>query len=338
VCLRRRAYKRLVTILAIGGGAGLSLLLYVPTIRQVGSTNFFWKVPFSTALLWETLSETLGSPVRAGMWLWVALFASAVVAASWVLLRRAAPDESARETDRLLFGLVTLLVGSATYFGFLFYLSYMPRPWYYIAFVAFAALCLEIIVGSLPWRQWTLRTAFAVVFIGMSAPSAWAALQVRQTNMDAIAAHLESTAAPDDLILINPWNRGITFRRYYQGAATCATIPPMPDLRSHRMDLLHGQMMAPAPMAPVLQKMEETLRAGHTVWIVGTLHFVAPGQLPRQVPHLRAWSEQAAFLVQNHADTLSRIPVTLKQSVMRYEDPPLTAIRGWHESGKLSLR
>lgn len=337
VCLRRREYKRILLFQGIGGAAGLSLLVYLSTIQKVQATSFFWRVDFTASLFWNKLSETLGSPVPLGTWLWVALFAFAAASASWILCRPLRSDLPAVEKDRLLFGLVTLLVGSAAYFGFLFHLSYLTQPWYYVVFVAFAATCLEIVVASLPWRQCFFRSTFAILFMGIAAQPAWAALRLRQTNVDVLAAHLQTAAANEDLILINTWNYGITFRRYYHGEATCATIPPIRDLRLHRMDLVSRQMTLAAPMAPVLEKMEETLRAGHTIWLIGTLQFVAPGEEPFQVSpergwaFYRAWSEQAGFLVQKHANELVRVNLPAQRVAMHYEYLPLSAIRGWRD-------
>jgi hypothetical protein len=342
VFVQRRAYNAFAVVVGIGGLAALSLLIYLPTIQKVGSTNFFWKVDFTAALFWNKLSETLGSPFAAGTWIWLAVFLVAVVGGGWAISRRVGEKEplpSSREA--LLFALVTLVVGSAAYFAFLFHLSYMTQPWYYVVFIVFAAICLEIIVASV-WRSsWGLRSAFALVFIGLAAQPAWAALELRQTNVDTIAAHLEKTATENDLIVINTWNYGITFRRYYHGAARCATVPPIADLRSHRMDLVNRQVNSVAPMAPVLHEMEETLRRGHTIWVIGSLHFVAPGRAPLQTTpgarnFYRAWSEQAAFVVQSHATEAGRIKVAPDHPAMHYEQLPLTAFKGWREPGQVS--
>ena len=45
-----------------------------------------------------------------------------------------------------------------------------------------------------------------------------------------------------------------------------------------------------------------------------------------------AWAEQAGFLVQSHAVHFERVRVPLAQAVSRYENLPLSAIRGWREA------
>ena len=86
-----------------------------------------------------------------------------------------------------------------------------------------------------------------------------------------------------DLILINPFPFGISFQHYYRGAARIETIPPLSDLRSHRADLLKEKMMSAEPLAPVLQEMEETLRNGRTIWLIGSLHFLPKEQTPLEI-------------------------------------------------------
>jgi hypothetical protein len=348
VGLRRRQPKCVFLVLTIGAVAAISLLPYLPIIRRVGAWNFQFKAPINFQFLWGKLSETLGSPIGAAVWAWVLLFAFAAGAGFWALCRRS-DGQAAESRDRLLFLWVTLLVGAAGYAAFLRLLGYVTQPWYYVVVLIFAALCLDLIFaslrgGSLPVL---LRSAFALLFVGAAVGPAWGAIQARQTNIDVISTQLQSVAAPDDLILINTWNYGIPFRRYYRGSTSIATIPPIEDLRFHRCDLVKRQMMSPDPLAPVLQKMEETLRSGHTIWLIGGLDFVAPGKEPPATPpgydgpngwvggnFYATWALQAGYLVQIHAPHLERVRVPLAQPVARYENLPLSAIRGWREAAE----
>jgi len=220
------------------------------------------------------------------------------------------------------------------------------QPWYYIVFAAFAATCIEMIFASVSGARWLLsaRTAFALIFAGVTIYPAAQALQFRQTNIDLVATRLQSLASRDDLILINPWFYGISFRRHYHGPTLCTTIPPIQDLRSHRVDIFVRQMMASEAMRPVLQAMGDTLRAGHAIWLIGPLEFLPAGQTPRSVPpwidgangwnagdFSRMWSEQAGFFVQEHAASFERVQAPNRQLVNHYENVPLSVIRGWHE-------
>ena len=69
----------------------------------------------------------------------------------------------------------------------------------------------------------------------------------RQTNIDLIAAQLREQAGPNDLILVYPWYCGITFNRYYHGAAPWTTLPALSDPRIHRYDLLKEKLAARRP-------------------------------------------------------------------------------------------
>jgi hypothetical protein len=192
-----------------------------------------------------------------------------------------------------------------------------------------------------------VRAVLALAIVAIGVFPAWQALHFRQTNVDIVAAQLQKQVAPGDLILINRWNYGISFRRYYHGPAKYETIPPIEDLRTHRVDLLKRQMMSPAPMNPVLQRMEETLRSGHTIWLIGRLGFVSQGKEPQIIPpgydgpngwvggnFYAAWAEQAGFLVQSHALHFKRLRVPLDQPVSRYENLPLSAIHGWRATAE----
>ena len=275
VTMSRRRVKETLIVFAIGGISGATLLPYVATIQRVHLWNFIWKAPFTPAELWRTLGSRLEIAA------WIILFVLALVAGIWTMGRsKSAHADCRAKTEPILFGLVTLLVGTAGYAGFISVLGYLTQPWYYITFVAFAATCIEMVLASVWTRERSIlgRAAFTVAIVSVGVYPAWQALHFRQTNVDVVAAQLQAQAAPNDLILINSWNYGISFRRYYHGPANYETIPPIQDLRSHRVDILKRQMMSPAPMAPVLQRMDQTLRGGHTIWLIGKLDFVMPGR------------------------------------------------------------
>lgn len=341
VTLRRRQIKQTLAVFAIGGISAATLLPYVPTMQRVRSWSFVWKGPFTP----DELTRTFGSRLEiAG---WIVLFVLALIAGTWAMRGKSTDTDGPANSERILFGLVTLVVGTMGYAGFISVLGYLTQPWYYVAFAAFAATCIEVVMASIWTRKGSLwvRATLALAIVAIGVYPAWQALHFRQTNVDVVAVQLQTQAAPDDLILINSFIYGISFHRYYHGSANYQTIPPMEDLRSQRVDLLKRQMMSPAPMAPVLQRMEETLRNGHTIWLIGSLDFLPPGKEPTVIPpgydgpngwvggnFYTAWAEQAGFLVQSHALHFERVRVPLAQPVSRYENLPLSAIRGWREA------
>ncbi len=346
VTLRRRQIVQTLAVFAVGAVAAASLLPYVPTMQRVRSCSFMWKEAFTVSGVWAKAAETLGSPLPFGGWLWLILLATAVVTGFWAVLRKPATTEKIANDDRLLFALAALLLGAVCYAGFLKVLSYATQPWYYVVFVAFVATCIEMIFSSVGRKEKTLlvRSTCALLLMGASFVPALKCLEGRQTNIDFIAARLARSATPDDLIAINTWNFGISFRRYYDGAAPYVTIPPIEDLRTHRVDLARRQMMVDNPITPVLRRMAKVLRAGNTVWLVGGLNYVTPGRLPLWVSpgsagdYYTAWSEQTSYLLQTHAKTLAPIPLQCDQPVVRYEDLQLAAIRGWRSAAAVSAR
>ena len=349
VMLRRRQIVQALTVLAIGGVAAASLLPYIPTVQRVRSGSFMWQEPFTLSGVWTKAAETLGSPLPFGGWIWLILLTTAVVIGLWAALRTPAPTDEVANHDRLLFALMALFLGAICYAGFLRVLNYSTKPWYFVTFVAFAATCIEMIFSSVGRKEKALlaRSVCALLLMGVSFVPALQGLEGRQTNADIIAARLTRSATQDDLVVINPFIYGISFRRYYHGVAPYVTLPPMKDLRTHRVDLAKQQMMSAHPIAPVLRRMAEVLHAGHTVWLIGGLNYVPPGRQPFSIPpgsagnyyaYYVAWSEQASFFVQTHSKTLAPLPVPCDQPVVRYEDVPLTAIRGWRSGpGRLEV-
>ncbi|MDQ6911798.1 MAG: hypothetical protein M3128_02870 [Verrucomicrobiota bacterium] len=325
VALRRKNFALVLIVLSIGAIAALSLLPYWPIIQRVHQWDFVWKVPFTPAHMWGRFSETLGSPVHALLWVWPALFLLAVIVSTAAFRR-------AKMEDRDVFTFFSLIVGVLGYGVFLRVLGYQTQPWYYITLMAFSALCFEIILA----RALLARALFALAFVGITFFPATRALHQRQTNMDLVAARLEELAAPADFIIANPFPFGIPLHHYYHGTTSIETVPPLSDLRTHRADQLVAQMRAPNPLAPVFQKMEETLRNGHTVWLVGSVPILAPNQKPLEVvpggmsgDFYRAWGEQTASFLQLHAEQFERVRVPLSQPVMHYENVPLSSFRGW---------
>ncbi|MGI9088590.1 MAG: hypothetical protein ACR2HH_12755 [Chthoniobacterales bacterium] len=347
---RRREWQRGASLLAIGAICALSMLPYLPTIKHVRSWNFQFKAEIGFAYLWGKLSETLGSPIAAANWIWVGLLALALVAAVANLWPRSSDEATRVRQDRMLFASVMLVIGVLGYAIFLRVLSYPTQPWYYVAFVAFGATCLEIIFASLPPRTFVsgARLAFALLFIGCAIFPATQELELRQSNIDTIAARLHSLAKKDDLILINTWNYGISFRRYYQGPATSTTIPPIADLRFHRCDLSKFQMTQTDPLAPVLRQIGATLSRGHDVWLIGALDFVPPGERPAVVApghdgedgwvgegFYPSWSQQTSYFLQNHILGFERVLVPVPRTVIKFENLPLSRFHGFRETASL---
>jgi len=76
----------------------------------------------------------------------------------------------------------------------------------------------------------------------IAAPFAdWTAITERQTNIDIVARTVAARAASTDLIVVAPWQFGVTFQRYYRGPASWVTIPSIADHQVHRYDLIKSK-------------------------------------------------------------------------------------------------
>jgi len=282
----------------------------------------------------------------------------------------------ARQRSILLFTGVTLVIAVPAYFVFLNHLGYPPRAWYYIALMGLVALLLEILAGSFgspllsrernstdeagergdgaivrPERQaisaWmrSARVALALLIAGNSLLPTWRQARVRQTNVDLLAAKLNQLAAKDDLVVVAPWFKGISFCRYYHGAAPWMTVPPLEFQKFHRYDLIKDLMTLPdqgQAVRPLLLRIQTTLKSGHKVWTVGVIGLVPPGgdtSVPPPAPsagwgwqnakYANRWTGMTVAYLQACARHNEKIPIGFEGQVSEFENLPLRVFDGW---------
>ncbi|HVT58819.1 MAG TPA: hypothetical protein VHR45_10505 [Thermoanaerobaculia bacterium] len=286
----------------------------------------------------------------------------------------AAPPAGAAPADLVLFGLLTLGLAGAGFAAFLLRLSYTPRAWYFLPLLGVAAAALDMVLAQAPraaaaragsaggaatpsagprrrnglrwldWLRWLqlLRPAVAVAALLALVPPALDKAVMRQTNVDLVARRVAELAAGGDLVVVVPWADGVSFRRYYRGAAAWTTLPALADLRIHRYDLLKAKLASAQPIDDVLAAAGAALRSGHRVFLAGTIRFPAPGE---PVPHLppapasawgwhdiaytEVWSRQLGDFVARHARRLAPVPLPPAGPVSRFEDLALTVADGW---------
>ena len=345
VALRRRAWKTIALLFVIGLPAALSLLLYRVTIRNENVWNAILKLPIDLAWIWTKFLDATETTGALAPWLWVAFVLASAGIVVAVLVRRGDPP-SEKQRDAVLFCGVALVLGTAAYLAFLLELSYVMQPWYFLTLMALVATCLDgiLLVPPCAERVRILRLGAAVAVLALALPGAWGSVRVRKTNMDLVAATLAASAARGDLIVVTPWQYGITFDRYYRGAAEWTTVPPVASHKVHRYDLLKQAMMSPDAMRPVLERIESALRSGHRVFWIGGLSVPAAGQgapvLPpapqgpwgwRETPHYQGWGMQAGYLFRKHALRARAVPVPVGQPVSFYENLQVSVIEGWRD-------
>ena len=376
VAVRRRKWRTFLAVAGIGAAAALSLIPYLDTMRRIDSWNIIFKGTVSLDWVLGRLAEAVGLAGDFAVWVWLAAALLAVAACTYRLARpaedashgsaessaesragpadssgrpiharRARTDSGAGQSDPRdlpLFILVTLLVVGVAYIAFLKFLGYPTQPWYYVTLIALAGVMVDAAVGRLiRGETGRLFRLAAVVVVGLAvSTNVWSQACTRQTNVDLVAAKLESVAAPDDLIIANPWYFGLGMNRYYHGPAPWVTLPPIDDFRTHRYDLYKERMAEVDPIRAVLDRMAATLRGGHRVYLVGGLDFLGPGQAPLVLPpapesrygwseaaYGAAWSAQAAFVLQSHANSFEPVGVPHAGPVNQFENVRLFVFR-----------
>jgi hypothetical protein len=272
------------------------------------------------------------------------LFISAIVAAGLAIFRgRSEPGSQDRRRVAWFCG-VALIVGLAAYAGFLKLLNYYTQPWYYLSLITFVAVCLEPLLwpkqGS---RQGPVRAVAAALFLAVTAVPSARIIATRHTNIDLVVENLATLAAPEDLILLTPWECGVTMNRYYKGRAGWSTIPPLTDFRFQAYQPVMAQMREESPLEPIFARAARAMQSGHRVWLVGGTPTPAPGQPP---PFLRrvgdgkdGWRGSAAFytvwimqvmhFLQEHFATAKRVTLSDVGPVSEFENLSVAVVEGW---------
>ncbi len=272
VCTMERRWRDTLPIFAVGVAAAVSLLPYIPLIVRAQDWYVIYKVGFRFSTGWNQLSEAAGSPLTGFTWVWVALWIGAVAAAIWVFFwRRDRLPENVR--GLILFAGTSLVLGAAGYAVFLKLAALPTHQWHYVPLMVFSVACLDTILLA-AWR-WARPAAMilAVVTVSTAFLFELPAVKCRETNVDLVAATLSSEVAPNDYVIVHPFFCGVTFKRYYKGAAPWTTLPPLEDYTLQRFDLFMAKMQTKDPIAPVIDRISSTLQSGNRVWLVGNIPF-----------------------------------------------------------------
>jgi hypothetical protein len=334
VAARQRALGKFAAVALVGGPAAVSLLPYIGAVREMRAWT---PIAFRQSGLAE-MAGLLASLWDGGvprMWMaWAGLLGCGTAAALW------------RIRPPALFAALSVAFAVLISFVFLSAAGLSAAPWYFLPLSALVASSFDVLVpgarGGIVLR--TLRVSVALWAVAVTLPVAWGTVHQRQTRVDLLANRLEKIASPGDLIVLNPWFLGITFRAYYHGAAAWTTIPPLEDLRIVRYDLLALQMQNPDALAAVLPRIAETLRSGHLLWWIGSFELVKEDRIPPplppaplpssgwyDMPYLVRWTEQASQFVERGTTEIRVENVPSPNPVNGLENPGLLVIRGWSE-------
>jgi hypothetical protein len=260
--------------------------------------------------------------------------------------RTSEPRRTSKSQDVLLFSGSILLLGTAVYFTFLFALQYPTQAWYYLSLLAISAVSIDLAWASLKhlkWARYARIWVAVIVAIGSLWPT-FRAARTRMTNIDLIARRLEASATKEDLVIVMPWQLGISFNRYYHGVAPWMTVPPIQSHAFHRYDLVKPLMVMPdqnEPIRPVFDKIGEALDKRRRVWVVTLLEATKPvDALPELVAapngqygwneqtHTGAWCIRVLAYIQGRSAGSEAVKVNAGGPVNPFEDLRVTLFRG----------
>ena len=343
VALRNRQWPRALTIVGMGAIAALSLLPYLEPIQRARSWDVVSVREFDLRIFGARLFEAVSGAGTIVGWLWVLLLVLGVAAAVARQFREPAVTTD-DERSRALYSLLAIVISIAGSFAFLRFVAYPTQPWYYLPLLGLVAVAVECSLAVLPMPRARVpaRLLFALAVVLLAGAPLWNGLQLRQTNIDLAADKLREASAPGDVVLVAPWYLGVSLDRYYTGPAAKLTIPPIDDLRVQRYDLLKARMEAIEPMAPVLAALEAALRSGKRVWVVGSLLFPPPGELPpvlapapfesvgwNEGAYMSAWTMQVSHFLQQHALAAEEVSLPTTQPINAHETVQLLVVSGW---------
>jgi hypothetical protein len=345
VALRNRDGRIAGILLGIGVVTAGSILPYVRTFTRIREWNVILQGELDLWWLFGKFSGAVGGTRM--LVIWVVLLALSIGACVWRLVRDD-PSRPPREKDLALF----LVLGTAgSLLGYIAYLKGLrvgTQSWYYlppmvILAVFFDAAIHRAVRQSILGR--VLRLGFVVGLGATIAGSAWRETHVRMTNIDRVAAEIESRCSPGDLVVLNPWYAGVTLQRYYRGTAPWVSVPDFDERRFQPFRAFKEKMTEREPIKPVLDRITRTLRAGNRVWLAGGLPFLRNGERLEAIapapdgpagwamgPYHYVWLRQAAYLIQSRATRLESVPVPVEGPVNGFENLPLYVSEGWRDT------
>ncbi len=348
VAARRRAFGRALVVVAVLLPAALSLLPYLGVVRRASDWNVTTQMPIDLPRIWLVLHRALSDPSPLMLWLWAALLVAAVIAGCLLLAGRKRPHPLNEEDKEIGWFLLTVIVAiTIAFYAFLRILNFPTEVWYYLVWMGIVAVAMDALLARAIRESWAraIRLGSVVIALPILLPGVWRGAQVRMTNLDFVAQRLNQETAREDMVLVHPWFCGATLNRYYAGGAAWATLPPLADYRMHRLDLFKGQMQLENPIQPLLEKIESTLRGGHTVWLVGYIPFSHPPRPPpklpragegpegwRGSPYMVVYGMEVAYFIQAHALTGTPMDLPSNQKVNPFENLPVRAVSGWRSS------
>jgi hypothetical protein len=342
VGLYRRQWKLMVFPLGVGILAAVSVAPYLVIFSKVSDWHILISIPVDLMWFFHKFQKAIDPSGILLTWVWAMLALLTVILFIWLLVKPAQAF-SVEEKELALFLLTTMLISIIVYFVFVKILSWKTESWYYLPLLAILVVIIDrgvemVCKISSPGRIVRIVCVLGIAFVLFM--DSWNTAHTRKTNVDVLAAKLETLAGKDDLVVVTRFFYGVSFARYYKGSAPWVTLPDIADHSVHRYDLVKDKMMEKEPIKPVLQKMTKTLQSGHRVWLVGRLNFLHHGEIPQELPpapnspyrwsqiaYEFSWSDMAAYTLQTYGRTLKVISIPVDGPVYEEENLPLMVVQ-----------
>jgi hypothetical protein len=337
--LRKDSHSAIRGIL-VGAVAALSLAPYAVTARSVSPwIEWMQRVPrFTTGRFFAMLDQSFGPTSLVAFMLFLVLFAAGVLRAALILIRPTNPPIAEARKELIVYSGITVLVSALGLFLFLRVLRYRTEPWYYLGFLALAAVFLNCALFGSERSAVTriLGIATSLILLAAQIPSAQQIATTRVTNVDVAARNLSREAQSDDFILVYEWYYGITFNRYYGGRARWITIPPVADHSTHNFDIPEAELQTdpPSRLGQVMGDLDLTLHRGKRILIVTPNAFwdsalIRTGEMHPVGKYHIAWMKTIGQFLRAHADTITQVPFDNGDAITGYEDVEIFSARGW---------
>ena len=343
VLAARKAWRGVALIFGIGLTAALSLLPYLPMIREANKSLGVRAVANSVGYItrffvWILTTNNL---IAGGVCL--VLLAGGLALIVVPPLRRRLVNSVERAGEHFLFAAVASAAAAIATGGFLWWLKFPVQNRYYLPLIAVIALSGAVVTAAFrKWTmlRWSMLLASVLLATAFFSP-AYNYTAIRLTNCDLAAAAVAAHAQPDDMIVLTRFAYGITFQRYYHGAVPWHTIPDISDYCRFRWDLVKEAMTQTDPIHELLVRIELALRSGHRVIVVGqfgSVPVVEPQPLPPaplaaqgwdMESYLANWAGQVSYLIDQHGGTGQSVPLLEKEPIDPLEKVSVYLISGW---------
>ena len=281
ICMGGAAYpllncewKKVVVIISIGLLAGMSMLLNIPTINKLIEIKDIAAHYISLKTIIYTLIKSISAGGVRFLYLWALGFSILFYITIYIIFWETLSKENEFIKRKAFFIFITSVSSAVLFIVYIKCVDQYPQDWYYIPLCALQVCLIDAAVTLYKPNPKLLKAGLTItiLIILSSAPNTLDKLSIKMTNVDSVASELELVCRKNDLILISDQYNASTFLHYYKGFSDVQIYPPCSRYEmasSSRIPILSAIKDGDNAIAPLLNKIKNTLQSGGTVWYVG---------------------------------------------------------------------